>query len=455
MVKYFAKKKLTLLFGDVLLIIASFYLSALIRWGVFVGIASSFRGALILSFFVYILTFYLSDLYNTENKLRSESYLIRFTTAVIIASSLIAAIFYVLPSWKYGRGIFLLNGSIIFIFSLSWRFLFDKFFKYKRKPAKLLILGAGHSGITLYKTLINNKDFEFVGFLDDDAEKWGTIFESTVIGGTSLLPSLIKDKKIDKVIVSITHEISPELIKHIVNAKFSGVEIYDMLTFYANNTGKVPVLHMSDKWLGDANIYGVKKNLYNIKIKRVLDEIIAVIGIVLSIPIILVTAILIKLDSKGPVFYRQERVGKDGKVFTLLKFRSMKANAEADGAVWAKQNDTRVTRVGKIIRLLRIDELPQMWNVIKGEMSFSGPRPERPEFVEILTENIPYYSLRHAVRPGITGWAQVNYRYGASQEDAFEKLQYDIFYIKNVSFILDIIILISTIRVVLFGRGAR
>ncbi len=248
---------------------------------------------------------------------------------------------------------------------------------------------------------------------------------------------------------------SPELFKQIVQAKFNGVEIYDMLSVYQSITGKIPVLHTNDRWLWDADIYGIKKNLYNTKIKAVLDKFFAVTGIILSSPVMLITAVLIKLDSKGPVFYSQQRVGKDGKIFTLFKFRSMRADAETEGAVWAEKNDSRVTSIGRIIRLLRIDEIPQMWNVLKGDMSFIGPRPERPEFVECLSKEIPYYSLRNSVKPGITGWAQVNYRYGASKEDSLEKLQYDLFYIKNVSLILDIIILFVTIRVVLFGRGAR
>ena len=190
-------------------------------------------------------------------------------------------------------------------------------------------------------------------------------------------------------------------------------------------------------------------------IKGIIDSCLSLLSLLISVPIIIATAIAIKLDSNGPILYRQKRVGHNGKIFELIKFRSMSVDAEKDGAEWAQENDKRVTRVGKFIRRWRIDEIPQMWNVLKGEMSFIGPRPERLEFVEILQRETPSYALRHSVRPGITGWAQVNYPYGASKEDALEKLQYDLFYIKNLSIFLDMHILLKTIKIVLFGKGAR
>ncbi len=200
---------------------------------------------------------------------------------------------------------------------------------------------------------------------------------------------------------------------------------------------------------------GCKKSIYNIKVKRVLDIIFSLLGLLISLVITIPVAILIKLESKGPIFYRQKRVGLNNNIFECIKFRSMTVDAEKYGAIWASKNDSRVTRVGKIIRKLRIDEIPQMWNVLKGEMSFIGPRPERPEFVYQLEKKIPYYNLRHSVKPGITGWAQVCYPYGASEEDALEKLKYDLYYIKNLSLFLDFQILLKTAKVVLLGKGAR
>ena len=234
-----------------------------------------------------------------------------------------------------------------------------------------------------------------------------------------------------------------------------GVEVYDMPRLYERLTGRIPVTHLSDRWLLYTPFQGINRNLYTLHIKRLLDIGLSLILLVVSLPIAVITALLIRLDSPGPVLYRQSRVGMNGKVYELLKFRSMRVGAEADGAVWAQENDPRTTRVGSIIRKLRIDEIPQIWNVLKGDMSFIGPRPERPEFVDMLHEEVPYYSLRHSIKPGITGWAQINYPYGASKEDALEKLQYDLYYIKNLTFVLDLDIILRTIGVVLFGSGAR
>ncbi|MFZ2196932.1 MAG: exopolysaccharide biosynthesis polyprenyl glycosylphosphotransferase, partial [Thermodesulfovibrionales bacterium] len=248
---------------------------------------------------------------------------------------------------------------------------------------------------------------------------------------------------------------SSELLNTVMEAKVKGVEIIDMPTFYEELEGKLPVEHLSNGWFIFAPFYGMRKNIYTNHLKRLIDIFLAIVGVIAVSPVICITSLAIKLDSPGSLLFRQRRVGYNGEVFELLKFRSMEVDAEKDGAVWAQKNDPRVTRVGKIIRKARVDEIPQIWNVLKGEMSFVGPRPERPEFVDQLQIEIPFYSLRNSVKPGISGWAQVLYPYGASKKDALEKLQYDLYYIKNLSFFLDLHIVLKTIRVVLFGRGAR
>jgi len=245
------------------------------------------------------------------------------------------------------------------------------------------------------------------------------------------------------------------LLRNVLNCKLNGIDIYNAPAFYEYILGKIQVECLNDEWFINIPISGVKRSIYNTKIKRFIGLTLSLIGLVISLPITFAVAIVIKLSSQGPAFYKQKRVGLNGEVFNLIKFRSMVANAEENGAVWAKKEDERITSVGKVIRKLRIDEIPQLWNVLKGDMNFFGPRPERPEFVKILNEKIPYYSFRHIVKPGITGWAQVNYPYGASEKDALEKLKYDLFYIKNVSLFLDFHILLRTIRVVFFGKGAR
>jgi sugar transferase (PEP-CTERM system associated) len=232
-----------------------------------------------------------------------------------------------------------------------------------------------------------------------------------------------------------------------------GMVIEESDSFYERLTGKVSTGTLRPSWL---IFSGTSRRilLYG-QIRRLLDVTLSGIGLVLSLPMMALAAIAIRLESSGPILYRQVRVGQHNRRFTIMKFRSMKVDAEPDGPVWAEENGPRITRVGRVIRKLRIDELPQFINIIRGEMSFIGPRPERPEFVEQLEADIPYYSQRHLVKPGLTGWAQIRYPYCASIEDAIQKLQYDLYYIKNQSLLLDVITLFETARIVLFGRGAR
>jgi sugar transferase (PEP-CTERM system associated) len=457
MFKFLPRKIILLFTGDVFLVTVSIYLAYLIRLQEYKDVLSIYTGASVFTITIYCLHFYIADLYNFSYNFKSPSFLFRSFITVIIATGFIGTTFYLFPNWKYGRGLFALTGFLVFLLTAFWRILVLKLYDLVRKPAKLLILGAGSSGRALYDVLCNKKRYSIIGFLDDDPQKNGmTIGSSRVLGDTSMLESLIRDNNINSIVVAITHDKSPELFKRLIFAKFRGLTLYDMPALYEDVTGKIPVFHISDVWFEHADIYGVKINLYNRKIKWVLDKSLAFLLCIVAVPIMLLTALIIKLDSRGPVLYHQRRVGKDGEVFRLVKLRSMRADAESSGAaVWADKGDCRITRVGRVIRLLRIDELPQLWNVLKGEMSFVGPRPERPEFVKTLSEEIPFFSLRHSVKPGITGWAQVNYRYGASSEDTIEKLQYDLYYIKNMSFFLDILILFETIKVVLFGKGAR
>jgi len=232
-----------------------------------------------------------------------------------------------------------------------------------------------------------------------------------------------------------------------------GIDVVEGETFYEHLAGKIIVEKIRPSWL----IFhgGFAKPRHTLFFKRLMGIVFASIGLALSSPLIILVAILIKLDSPGPVLFVQERVGKDGKVFKLYKFRSMRTDAEKDAPKWAGKNDPRVTRVGRVIRKLRIDEIPQMWNVLKGDMSFVGPRPERPYFVEMLRQKIPFYDQRHTVQPGITGWAQICYPYGASEEDALEKLKYDLYYIKYMSAMFDLYIIFKTVKIIIFGEGAR
>jgi sugar transferase (PEP-CTERM system associated) len=268
-----------------------------------------------------------------------------------------------------------------------------------------------------------------------------------------ILPELINKHSVEKIVVALGDRRGKTPIKELMTCKLSGLPIVKGNNFFEEVTGKVMVERINP----DAIIFseGYKKNHLITLLKRLIDILAASIGLIISFPCICLFIIAVKFDSPGPVFYFQQRVGEKGKTYKLIKFRSMTVNAEKDGPVWAGKNDDRVTRVGSFIRKVRIDEIPQMWNVLKGEMSFVGPRPERPIFVEHLEKIIPYYSLRHNVKPGITGWAQICYPYGASAEDALRKLEYDLYYIKNMSLRMDLLIIFQTIKTVLFQKGAR
>ena len=257
----------------------------------------------------------------------------------------------------------------------------------------------------------------------------------------------------DRIIVALDERRSKLPVEQLLSCRLKGIQVDDGMAFTEDLDGKLSVQNLYPSALIFSN--GFKKALVFKRAKRYLDIVASAVGLLLSFPFSLLTALAIKLDSEGPVLYRQERVGEDERRFYLLKFRSMRADAEENGPVWAEPDDERVTRVGRVIRKLRLDEIPQMLNVLRGEMSFVGPRPERSFFIEQLEKGIPYYSQRHIIKPGITGWAQIRYPYGASKEDALEKLKYDLYYIKHMSFLFDLMIIFETAKIVLLGKGAR
>jgi len=263
-----------------------------------------------------------------------------------------------------------------------------------------------------------------------------------------------ESNNVKKIVVSMTDKRGKLPVQELLRCKMRGITILQGESFYEKITGMILAENINPSWF----IYGegFRKSRVILFAKRTCDIILASLGLVLSLPLTLVIAVAIKLDSKGPIIYKQERIGEDNQIFEICKLRSMIDSAEAEcGPTWADDNDCRVTRVGRIIRKFRLDEIPQMWNVLRGDMSFIGPRPERPQFVKELEKIIPYYLERHSVKPGISGWAQVSYGYGASENDALEKLKYDLFYIKNMSIFMDLLIILKTIKIVLQQKGAR
>ena len=277
--------------------------------------------------------------------------------------------------------------------------------------------------------------------------------EHEILGDYNDIPALCKKGHVDRIIVALDERRGKFPVEQLLLCRLKGIRVDDGMTFTEELAGKLSVENLRPSSLIFSD--GFKRSIIFKRIKRGFDVVLSIVGLAVTMPLNVLLSAAIKVDSSGPVLYKQERVGKDGKIFRLLKFRSMRENAEPDGPVWADVSDDRATRVGKVIRKMRLDEIPQMVNVLRGEMSFVGPRPERPFFVEQLRKELPYYFQRHTVKPGITGWAQIKCPYGASKEDALEKLKYDYYYIKHMSLIFDLTVIMETIKTVLLGRGAR
>lgn len=324
-------------------------------------------------------------------------------------------------------------------------------------PHRVLVLGTGPEARQVEASLAAQSPtgFQLVGFYRLDGVTEEVVAPSQVIPGGRSLDEAVRQLDVDEIIVAVRQQRGGVLpLRALLDCRIAGVKITDLARFFERVHGKVPIDAVKASWL----IYGsgYRKSLLRGVVKRSFDILVASLLLALALPLAAVTAILIALESGRPVFYHQVRVGFRGQPFTVLKFRSMRQDAEAKGnARWAQQNDPRMTRVGRFLRRSRIDELPQLINVLRGDMSFVGPRPERPEFVAILAEKIPFYAVRHSVKPGLTGWAQVRYAYGASLEEAAGKLEYDLYYVKNHTLTLDLMILLETVRVVLLGEGAR
>lgn len=405
---------------------------------------------------VTMLLLYLVDLYDVHVRRGEGELLLRVGLASLIAAAVIAAIGHALPSLHFGRMGLLSIISLSTLGLIVFRITTDYLCSNERLQKRVLVLGAGLADPIISSEGQNGAlPYRILGFLDDDPGAYDQIPPGyDLLGNSKELLSIVERVHPDVLLVALTNMRGNFPAGDILECRFRGVRVQEWPTFYEKLTGKIFVNSLRPSWLIFSD--GSVTTRLTETIKRTLDISFAIAGLVLSAPFMAVAAICIKLDSAGPIFFRQERVGKHGQVFVLYKFRSMREDAEQiTGPVWAREDDPRVTRIGKILRKIRLDETPQMFNVLVGNMSFIGPRPERPVFVNQLKEQIPFYALRFSVKPGITGWAQVKYQYGSTVEDAMEKLQYDLYYVKNVSVFLDLLILLDTIRVVLFSRGAR
>ncbi|HEX6715643.1 MAG TPA: TIGR03013 family XrtA/PEP-CTERM system glycosyltransferase [Pyrinomonadaceae bacterium] len=410
-----------------------------------------------LAAFFCLASFYLFDLYDFLVMHDRRELVLRLIQALGLAWIALAFSFYAYPDLRLGRGISLIALPLALGLMVSWRVSIHWFLGHPEFGERILIVGSGKLAVELAREVLNRPDagYRIVGFVGNDAELLGkSLINPRVIGLTEQLEKIVKQENIDRIVVAMGERRGQLPTNKLLQLSLAGqVTIEEGQSFYERITGRVSLNMLRPSWL-IFNGRGRHKKVAGLA-RISVHWMVALVGAILSLPIVVVTAILIKLESRGPIFYKQERVGKNGRTFVLTKFRSMRVDAEQDGPVWASKGDSRTTRVGRIIRKMRVDEIPQFWHILKGEMSFVGPRPERPHFVAQLAEEIPFYEQRHLIAPGLTGWAQIKYPYGASIEDARQKLQYDLFYIKNQGLILDAIIIFETIKIILFGRGAQ
>jgi sugar transferase (PEP-CTERM system associated) len=392
-------------------------------------------------------------LYQPRQRLRIEGALVRLAVALLIAVVVLALISFVFAA-VIERALWGSSIAITWILLSAVRVLFWKIIEHDSFRRRVLVYGAGQRSRSLLslRRRSDQRGFKIVAFMPAPGDRQVVDDPRVISANIALLP-FVREQEIDEIIMAMDDRRTGFPIKDLLDCRFNGVQVVDLITFLERETGKVKIDVLNPSWLIFSEGFATDplRNMYS----RALDLVASVaIGIV-ALPVMALVALAILIEDGRPIFYRQRRVGLMGVEFTVYKFRSMIKNAEAAGAQWAGAQDSRITRVGSITRKLRLDELPQIFNVFRGEMSLVGPRPERPEFVERLVAKIPYYHERHCVKPGITGWAQLCYPYGSSDEDAMEKLQFDLYYVKHRSLIFDLMVLLQTAEVVLWGKGAR
>lgn len=405
---------------------------------------------------IFQLFLHLNDIYGFRGARPSKEYALRLCYALISAAVVLCFLHILVPAATVGESVIFIAIGLSAFFLVLWHTFLRLYLGARSPHTNLLVLGTGNLAREAVREILAHPELgiKVLGFVDDNPQLVGvSIVNPKVIGLYQDLSQLVTDHKVDRIIVGLQDRRGKLPIKELLDFKTKGIAIEDATTFYERVAGKIPIENLKPSWMVFNSGFGVTKRA--LLRKRLLSLLVSSALLILFAPIILVLMVMIKLDSKGPVFYKQERVGQDGKTFTLVKFRSMFENAEdGTGPVWAKEGDDRITRVGRFMRRTRLDELPQFYNVLRGDMSLVGPRPERPHFVQQLVESIPFYPLRHIVKPGITGWAQINYGYANTLDHTVEKLQYDLFYIKNMSWVLDSLIILETIKTVLVRKGS-
>lgn len=417
-------------------------------------------GAKVAVFTLFLLvSFTAMGLYQRHLREGVSGIVLRVLVGMVLGSVALILVFYLFPQLYMGRGVFVLALITAFILICVLRVIYYRVVDQSALKRRVLVLGTGERAASIERSLRRKSDyrgFEILGYVQMVEGKESVAKEKTLRLDVDLVEFALQ-KEIDEIVIAMDERRRNFPIDGLLECKLQGIEVLDLLTFFEREASKVKLDLLSPSWVIFSE--GFRKGGLRTFFGRMFDLLASIVILLIAWPFMLLTAIAILLECRSfhcPIFFRQTRVGLNGKEFEVLKFRSMVVDAEKDGkAQWATKNDSRVTRVGKFIRKTRIDELPQLLNVLKGDMSFVGPRPERPEFVRDLGKKLPYYDERHRVKPGITGWAQMNYPYGSSERDALEKLQYDLYYVKNHSLMLDLFILLQTVEVVVFGKGSR
>jgi sugar transferase (PEP-CTERM system associated) len=417
-----------------------------------------FAGQIAIVVTVCLACFYCNDLYDLRSAYGAVERVLRIEQSLGAACLLLGLLYFLFPSLLLSRGVFIIGMVLVTAFVLFARKLLDRAWQLTASLQRVIILGTGQLALELARELTCRDDLgmKLEGFVSAAAEsaEGDSVFGFPVLGPMAAIEAITRERAISRIVVALDDRRGVLPTRELVTLRVQGLRVDDASTALAALTGRISLRSVKPSWFVFSE--GFHRSRWNDLLKRILDLVVGTVGLIVSLPLMILVALAVRLDSKGPIIYRQTRVGRMGKHFEVLKFRSMRVDAEqTTGAQWASENDPRTTLTGRFLRKYRLDELPQFINVIRGDMSFVGPRPERPCFVEELREKIPYYDERHSVRPGLTGWAQVRYTYGSSIEDAFQKLEYDLFYLKNMSLTFDLAIIFQTIRIVLGGHGGR
>jgi sugar transferase (PEP-CTERM system associated) len=449
----------SLLFVEFITLVASVYVGSAIRFhdGIqlvptnhenFLWASIAFAGVMMFSMTTL-------GMYQINFKEGIRNTLLRLMPAVAFGFGTMMILFYLIPFIYFGRGILVFATFFAGAGILTVRILFFKSSEFKLLEERIIIVGVGPLAKECTDLAMNNiayHKYNIIGYIQASDEE-PSIPTSSILPMQDSLMDTARKYNVEEIIVSVQNKRGGGFpIQELLKCKLSGMKVTDAASFFEREACQIRLDSLVPSWLVFGG--GFDQSFFRVFSKRLFDLFASLLLLIITLPIMSITALLIYIEDRAPIFYRQERVGKDGHPFMVMKFRSMWNDAEKGlNPQWASANDPRTTRVGRIIRKLRIDELPQILNVLKGEMSFVGPRPERPYFVEQLCEEVPYYNERHTIKPGITGLAQVRYAYGASVEDSIQKLQYDLYYVKNNSLFLDVLIMVETVQVVLFGKG--